>query len=53
MNPTTAPDKIIGKGNMDASLFLIMRFYKLNYLLSRIKYKSINDCISLKLFLNC
>lgn len=38
MNPTTAPEAIIGKGNMDASLFLIMPFYKINYLLLCIKY---------------
>lgn len=29
MNPTTAPEAIIGKGNIDASLFLMMLFCKI------------------------
>lgn len=29
-NPTTAPEAIIGKGNIDASLFLIISFYNIN-----------------------
>lgn len=30
-DPTTAPDAIIGKGNIDASFFLIISFCKINY----------------------
>jgi len=30
-NPTTAPEEIIGKGNIDASLFFTISFYKFNY----------------------
>jgi len=30
-NPTKAPEAIIGKGSIDASLFLMISFCKINY----------------------